>query len=143
MSPVTADRYDILEERKMEAPPRGFVPQHLEVETGSSMSMFQHVSAASVEIRVPLFGVNDGATQLRARRPIVVRLYQEGEWQVAENESLNVIAHGESLGDAMADFQKVVVHLFSHYSQSREADLTAEALRLKHLYADTFAGIPR
>ena len=69
-------------------------------------------------------------------KPILVKVYREGDVFFAENESLVLSGSGTSREDAVLDFVKHVDYFYNFYKRQTESDLMGDALRLKKIYND-------
>lgn len=143
MSPHVADQYEVLRERRREVPSGYISPAPLYVGTGylADESYRYFADTQRLEIRIPLQFVSAGSTKLKAPRPIVAHIFQDGDTVVAKNETLGVVAYGEDPSQALDDFQKHLIHYSAHYAALNEDQLTDDAVQLKRLYAEVLKKI--
>ena len=83
---------------------------------------------------LPVLSVYGGATTYRLTKPILVRIYRDGDWYLAENDNLMVFGTGETAQEAIEDFSSEVIHFSEYYGKLGKEKLRGEGLRLKKLY---------
>jgi len=93
------------------------------------------IDCLGVKIGFPLFKVRGKLKCYRAKTTIEVRMYREGAWFFAENETLDVIGTGETIQEAFLDVQQHIAYFKEHYSGIAESRLSSKALRLKEAYS--------
>lgn len=69
-------------------------------------------------------------------KPISVNLHRNGNFYFATNDSLNICGNGNSIQEAIDDLASHIVYYFHYYGDLRDDQLTGDAIRLKHLYAN-------
>jgi hypothetical protein len=133
MSVTEFDQLDSLSELAPRIPSQVGSFEPLRVETGEA------TERSIPKIPTPIWRVErPHECDLRARRPIGVRLRHEGPFFFAENEELALYGVGETVGDAVDDLKSHLAHFYSHYRSLSWDQVTGEARRLKQLYADLF-----
>ena len=138
MSPLLADQYETLQERRRQVPSGYAVPSPLHVATGylADDSFRYFPDTQRLEMHIPLSFVSAGSVKLKAVRPILARIYQDGDMVVAKNETLSVVGYGQDPSQALDDFQEHVIHYSTHYSTLNEDELAEDAILLTRPYAD-------
>jgi hypothetical protein len=117
--------------------PAGYRPAEPKVETGCGVGRVRQALGEKVG---PVFlwriGLRHGASALR--RPLQVRVYAEGSFVFAENETLAVCGTGETSEDAVEDLASHVAHFHAYYKALPPSKVTGEAERLKKAYSEIF-----
>ena len=92
-----------------------------------------------VHTRVPLKRFVSGAELLVSEKPIQITLHFEDGYFIAENETLHIVATGESTTEAVDDFSEQLIHFYNYYSALDDGDVTGSAVSIKAIYADYFS----
>lgn len=80
-----------------------------------------------------LFEFTAGDQTVRLTRPVPLRIaFEEGMW-FAENESLSLFGHGQSVDEAVADFVHDLGYLWARYRALTDEELSENANNLKKL----------
>ena len=87
---------------------------------------------------VPVWRVECGGQVYRARMPVLLKLYREGDGYVAENEALNLVAGGSSQADAIEDAVDTLGAQIVHYRTVDAGMVTGLAVQLRDAYRRNF-----
>lgn len=119
--------------------PPGFMGIEPEVTTGGDMGPVHEALRASSSW-APIWRIIQRQRVISLKRPLLVRVYSEGDFVFAENESLSVCGVGSSSEEAMADFALHLVHFHEYYRKLSAREVIGEGARLKEAFADLFMG---
>lgn len=81
---------------------------------------------------IPLFTIDSYPVE----KPIIVKIYNEGKWVFAENETLAITGTGETQEEAIKDFEAHVLYFYSYYKDIPSSDLTGDAITLKEVFSN-------
>lgn len=117
--------------------PSQYQRQELRIETGD---LLVRTGREKIESQMPLvlWQVKSSGTQLRATAALTIRVRSEGNFVFAENETLRVFAHGQSLDEALEQFQDHVVHFYESYLKLGNDQVIGEGARLKQVFEASF-----
>lgn len=115
--------------------PSGYRDTKPEVTTGNGMGRLRE-ALRTAPTAAPLWAVQSHTRSISLKRPILVRVYSEGEFVFAENESLSVCGTGSSQEEAMADFFLHLFHFYDYYRKLSPSKVIGDGMRLKQLFAD-------
>lgn len=136
MNTLLAERtYEDIREKMSSEMPKGY--ERLKVNDAEKVALDTFMK----QIRstpAPVWRIHKKTKRYCARKPIYVRIYQDGEFFFAENETLAVCGSGNSPQEALQDFGMHILHFFDYYRKLDEVRLMGDAVRLKKIYADLF-----
>ena len=135
MSGALADAYELVKERKAYFPDEykgaspfvGTAAQSIQAESYFYSGQFH---------TAPLMEFRGAQKSYVTSKPILIKVYKEGDIFFAENESLVLSGSGVSREEAVLDFVKHVDYFFNFYKRQNVNNLMGDALRLKQIYAD-------
>jgi hypothetical protein len=85
--------------------------------------------------QVPIWRMQRETKRFHFRRPITVRIYQEGDFYFATNDNLIITGTGTNPEEAFQDFISHVFHFIEYYKKIDRKQLMGDALRLKDLFS--------
>lgn len=112
--------------------------QEQEPRTRTGDLVVQPEDQIRTELPLVLWQIAASGVRLRAASPVTVRIRSEGKFVFTENETLRVFAHGETLDEALEQFQDHVVHFFESYSKLSNDQVIGEGARLKQVFEASF-----
>lgn len=86
----------------------------------------------------PLWTVQRKPRVINLRRPLLVRVYADGEYFFASNETLSIYGTGATLEEAMADFCLHTIHFYNYYRALPSTKLIGHAVQLKKIFDELF-----
>lgn len=92
------------------------------------------VVASSSRYQIPAWVFTDGEVTLRANRPVVIKLVRVDDVFLAEHESLDIYATGETAEQAVNDFSRQVIDFHHFYLGQPDEKLMGQAVKLKRLF---------
>lgn len=91
--------------------------------------------------RVPQWHFQHAGSAVSCKTPIEVTLRWEDGLVSAESGQLHIFASGESIDEAMQDFNHQVVHFYNYYTQLHADDVVGLAAQLWKIYRDEFEDV--
>jgi len=92
-------------------------------------------------IRFPLRSFQANAVMLETDKPVEIKLYFDQDIFFVENESLHIFATGQTIDEALAEFNAQVVHFYNYYMSLENNQVQGQAQHIKHLYTQHFRAI--
>jgi len=89
----------------------------------------------------PMWVFNDGERKLRSNKAIELLTYKGEEMFFAENEALGIYAIGETIDEAIKDFNEQIIHCYFYYKKYNEDEFTMKAKKIKEFYEKNFIEI--
>lgn len=110
-------------------------------ETGT-LSFYQsdrtHFSGS---VKIPLRSFNANAVMLVSDKPVETKLYFDNGSFFVESESLHIFANGQTVDEAMADFNDQIVHFYNYYTALEDDDVVGQAQQVRRIYSQHFNAI--
>lgn len=139
MSPLLVeDTYDVQE--KMTYIPKDYQKvTFMKIKTDSETDPLQVYSEIRESLPIFMWRLPAKGKTLYSAKPILVRVYRDGDLFFAENETLDVYGTGDTPQNAIHDLVVHIVHFFKYYKDIDENKLMGNALKLKALYQNLLA----
>ena len=127
------ESYEEIRRRQEYIPPNFGV--HPFLETGADIPLVGDLRRdQGIPEVAPLWVVHSEGRTFRMTRPIRVRVFRDGDFFFAENETLMVCGTGESIWEAVEDLGLHIIHFWEYYNKLSWDRVMGDAKRLKDLY---------
>ncbi|AFM26263.1 hypothetical protein [Desulfomonile tiedjei] len=90
------------------------------------------------QYKVPAFQFRRDGLNLRALKPVTIKLARGENLWFAENERLDIYATGDTPQEAIEEFVIQLLSFYEHYRDLNEAQARGGAKRLKNVFATAF-----
>lgn len=87
---------------------------------------------------IPVWTVPGTGRNFEARRPVMIKLYREGDGYIAENEALDIIAGGYSQDEALLEAVETLGIQIEHYKNLAANQVVGRAVGLRETYRNNF-----
>lgn len=135
-SSLVESSYDIIKERTAYVPGNYVGSRVKEEGTASAIDPQRIFSQLKKYQPSPMWRIYVESKKFHTSKPIIVRIYRDGNLFFAENENLAVCGTGDTPESALQDLRVHIIHFFDYYREIDEGKLTGDSLRLKALYKD-------
>jgi hypothetical protein len=88
---------------------------------------------------LPLFSFTFGGSEMRLRRPLMLRVVAEDGEVFVENDALRIFGRGGTLQAAVESFAHDLVYYWRYYRNLGAEEIAGDAVRLKAVYEELVA----
>lgn len=88
---------------------------------------------------LPLFSFTFGGSEMRLRRPLLLRVVAEDGEVFVENDALRIFGRGATLHAAVESFAHDLAYYWRYYRNLGSDEVAGDAVRLKAAYEDLVA----
>lgn len=117
--------------------PEGIVHTEPQVRTADWSDWLKSFGKAPIR-SAPLWTVQRKPRVINLKRPLLVRVYAEGEFFFANNETLSIYGTGSTVDEAMADFCLHAIHFYNYYRALPSTKVIGPAVQLKKIFDELF-----
>ncbi len=128
------DTYDVIKERSAYKPENYEGYKDIKVETAPMEKLQQIFNQRRKYQPTPIWRLHENTKKFLTSKPIIVRIYRDGDLFFAENDNLVVCGTGYTRQEALQDLSLHIIHFFEYYKKLDKSKLIGDALRLKELY---------
>ena len=89
-------------------------------------------------MRIPLTEFSSGGLDVKSSKPIVVSIYYDEDSFAAESEALHLFATGESVDEAISEFNEQLIYFYNYYTSLSADAVTGIAVQLREKYENYF-----
>jgi len=141
MSPLALEQtYELMKEKIDHTPTNYRAENKWNVETADSITpqtvFARYFNGCCSSSSFPLWSISKNGINYSISKPILAKIYQDGAYFFAENETLALCGTGENPQDALQDLEYHIVYFFHHYRGLSEDEIMGDASRLKEIYRD-------
>lgn len=128
-----------IEEDMTPMPPSDFFQQYTAgVHSQEEGTASRYVAELGLEKRVkplrPVWAIPVGDVSYVAAKPIVLRIYCEGDMYFASNNTLNICGYGSTPEESILEAIKHIAYFYNYYRSLHTDQVIGEAIRLKQVF---------
>ena len=131
--------YALRQEREWQPPPGRYLSSGW-VSTGSESELDPGLHGLALS-RTPAWQFRAEKQVVLASKPVIICLTRGEELFFAENETLGIVATGETVFEAVEEFGEQLVDSYFHYKHLPWERTTGEATKLKQFYEEFFSEV--
>ena len=127
----------LLRERRHEVPDQFSSQARISIKT-AELTPTEILDTFAKAGKFPLFRIRVSEREYLPSKPILIHIYQDGDWFFAENETLVLVGTGQSKEEAVLDLEQHIVHFWNYYKKLMDDKISGDAVRLKKVYSGLF-----